>query len=363
MYPNIAYKALQKGDVVIFTNDYLDNSLVKRAITAEGQTVYINPDTGEVTVDSRLLDEKGTLQAGEDCIMSEQMNIQWYPGHMTKARRMISDNAKIVDIICEIIDARIPVSSQNPDIDDIAGAKARLIIINRTDQADPEVTERWGHYFADKGYGVMMADSQSGKGVKVFSQKVRSALREEIASRRAKGQGGKALRAMIVGVPNVGKSSFINRIAGRRAAEASDRPGVTRGKQWIKIDNGLELLDTPGILWPKFESQAVGENLAFTGAVKDDVLDKETLGANLMTRLALEYPESIKTRYKFEPQRDKNGFELLEQAARKRGFLISGGECDLERMAGVLLDEFRGGKLGRISLEKPEDFQSPNISE
>lgn len=287
--------------------------------------------------------------------MSEQMNIQWYPGHMTKARRMISDNLKLVDIMCEIVDARIPFSSRNPDIDEIAGEKARLIILNRIDQADSDITEEWVSYFSAKGYFIMKTDSKSGQGVKTFSQKIRKALKDEISRREAKGQGGKPIRAMIVGVPNVGKSSFINRIAGRKAAEASDRPGVTRGKQWIKIESGLELLDTPGILWPRFESQTVGENLAFTGAVKDDILDRETLAANLMTRLSNFYPERIEERYKFKPDIGKNGYELLEQAARKRGFLISGGECDLERMAAVLLDEFRGGRLGRISLEKPED--------
>lgn len=290
--------------------------------------------------------------------MGEQMNIQWYPGHMTKARRMIGENIKLVDIICEIIDARIPLSSRNPDIDEIAGAKPRLIIMNRIDQADPRITKRWVSYFSEKGIEVMETDSQSGKGVGVFSQKVRGVLKEEIERRRAKGQGGKPIRAMILGVPNVGKSSFINRIAGRRAAEASDRPGVTRGKQWIKVDSGLELLDTPGILWPKFESQTVGENLAFTGAVKDNILDRETLAAGLITRLAIDYPNRIEERYKFRPESGMSGFDLLEHAARKRGFLMSGGECDLERMAAVLLDEFRGGKLGRFSLEKPEAQRS-----
>lgn len=287
--------------------------------------------------------------------MSEQMNIQWYPGHMTKARRMIEDNIKLVDIVCEIIDGRIPLSSRNPDIDEIAASKPRLIIFNRIDQADPNVTERWVNYFSAQGHGVMKTDSQSGKGVKAFSQKIKGVLKDELERRRAKGQVGKPIRAMIVGVPNVGKSSFINRIAGRRAAEASDKPGVTRGKQWIKIENGLELLDTPGILWPKFESQRVGENLAFTGAVKDDILDRETLAANLIVRLMENYPDRIEARYKFKPESDKNGFELLEQAARKRGFLISGGDVDLERMAAILLDEFRGGKLGRVTLERPED--------
>lgn len=290
-------------------------------------------------------------------MMSEEMNIQWFPGHMTKARRMIAENVKYVDAVCEVIDARIPMSSRNPDLDDMTGTKPRLVIMNRIDQADPNVTKQWSAYFKSKGYAVLETDCKSGKGTKAFASAVRALLKEKLDEYAAKGQSGRQLRIMIVGIPNVGKSTFINKIAKRKAAIASDRPGVTRGKQWINIDSGLELLDTPGILWPKFDSQTVGENLAFTGAVKDDIIDRETLGANLMLRLREYYPKRIEERYKFIPSQDANGFELLEAAAKKRGFLISGGEYDIERMAAVLLDEFRGGKLGRISLEKPVEIE------
>lgn len=294
--------------------------------------------------------------------MREKINIQWFPGHMTKARRMIAENVKQVDAVCEIIDARIPISSRNPDLDDLTGEKPRLIIMNRVDQADPVITKLWTRYFKSIGLNVLETDSKSGRGSNEFAPAVRNLLKDKLAFYAAKGQTGRQIRVMIVGIPNVGKSTFINKIAKRKAAIASDRPGVTRGKQWINIDNGLELLDTPGILWPKFDNQTIGENLAFTGAVKDDIIDKETLGANLMTRLREFYPNRILQRYKFLPEPDANGFDLLETAARSRGFLISGGESDLERMASVLLDEFRGGKLGQISLEKPTDMEKINGS-
>lgn len=292
--------------------------------------------------------------------MAEEMNIQWFPGHMTKAERMIEENMKLVDAVCEIIDARIPFSSRNPDIDRLAGAKPRLVILNRVDQADPAVTSSWRAYFKSLGLPVLETDCKSGKGVNGFSAAIRSLLKEKLAEYAAKGQGTRPLRVMILGIPNVGKSTFINKVAGRKAAKASDKPGVTRGKQWIAIDSGLDLLDTPGILWPRFDSQTVGENLAFTGAVRDEILDRETLSANLMLRLREHYPQCIEQRYKFAPDPDANGYELLEAAAKKRGFLISKGEYDLERMSAVLLDEFRDGRLGRISLERPESTGKAN---
>jgi len=283
--------------------------------------------------------------------MREEMNIQWFPGHMTKARRMIAENIKMVDAVCEIIDARIPYSSRNPDLDDMTGGKPRLIIINRTDQADPSATKQWAALFKAEGAAVLETDSKSGRGVQGFTAAVRTLLADKLARYSAKGQSGRVLRVMVVGIPNVGKSSFINRAAKRRAAETSDKPGVTRGKQWIRIDNGLELLDTPGVLWPRFEDQTVAENLAFTGAIRDAVVDVETLGANLMLRMKEHYPERIVERYKVVITADYSGFELLAYAAKSRGFLMSGGEYDLSRMAVVLLDEFRGGKLGRVTLE------------
>ena len=281
------------------------------------------------------------------------MNIQWYPGHMTKARRMIEENMKLVDAVCEIADARIPYSSRNPDIDTLAANKPRIIILNRVDQADPQITAMWREHYRAGGIAVLETDSKSGKGVGSFSSAVRSVLSEKIEKNAAKGLGNKALRVMVLGIPNVGKSTFINKVAGRKAAIASDKPGVTRGKQWITIDKGLEMLDTPGILWPRFDNQEVGEALAWTGAVKDEIMDRETLAANLLVRLRELYPTAIEARYKFVPDPDANGYELLEAAAKKRGFLVSRGEYDLERMSAVLLDEFRGGKLGRITLERP----------
>jgi len=262
---------------------------------------------------------------------------------MKKAERMMEENLKLVNAVCEIVDARIPYSSRNPDLDKIiAGRKPRLLILNRADQADPAVTALWRDYYQKNGIAFLECDARSGRGMKDFSKKLR-AVTDKTGP----------LRAMVAGVPNVGKSTFINKLSGRKSAETSDRPGVTRGKQWITVDSQLELLDTPGILWPRFDDQAVGERLAFTGAVKDEVLDMETLSAKLLETLCRSYPGAITERYKFIPEPDKPGWKLLETAARKRGFLISGGEVDTSRMAVVLLDEFRGGKLGRISLEKP----------
>ena len=288
-----------------------------------------------------------------DGVNYEKMNIQWFPGHMTKAQRMIEDSIKQVDAVCEILDARIPNSSRNPDIDRLAAGKPRLIILNRTDLADPKITAQWREFFEAQGIKILETDAKSGKGVSGFAPALSELLKDKIAGYAAKGQVNRPMRVMILGIPNVGKSTFINKIAKRKAAIAGDKPGVTRGKQWINIDKGLDLLDTPGILWPKFDSQEVGEMLAITNAIKADVLDKETLAANFMLRLREMYPEALTARYKLEPDPEANGFELLEQAAKKRGFLISRGEYDIERMANTLLGEYHDGKLGRISLEKP----------
>jgi len=286
--------------------------------------------------------------------MTEKMNIQWFPGHMTKAQRMIEENMKIVDAVCEIIDARIPYASRNPDIDRLSGTKPRLVILNRVDQADPAVTALWRNFFKSQGLYVLETDCKSGRGVSGFGDAIRVVLKEKLEFFAAKGQATRPLRVMILGIPNVGKSTFINKVAKRKAAKASDKPGVTRGKQWITIDAGLELLDTPGILWPRFDNQEVGECLAFTGAIRDEIIDREILSANLMVKLRELYPESIEQRYKFVPEPTATGLELLEAAARKRGFIVSKGEVDFERMSVALLDEFRDGRLGRISLEKPK---------
>ena len=284
----------------------------------------------------------------------EKMNIPWFPGHMTKAQRMIEDSLKQVDAVCEILDARIPRSSRTPDIDRLAAGKPRLIILNRVDLADPEITSQWRRHFERQGIMIIETDAKTGKGVNGFVPALKELLKDKLADYAAKGQINRPMRVMILGIPNVGKSTFINKVAKRRAAVAGDKPGVTRGKQWINIEQGLDLLDTPGILWPKFDSQEVGEMLAITNAIKADVLDKETLGANFMLRLRDMYPEALTERYKFVPDKDMNGFELLEEAAKKRGFLLSKGEYDIERMANTLLGEYHDGKLGRISLERPE---------
>lgn len=282
------------------------------------------------------------------------VNIQWYPGHMTKTRRQMEADVKLVDLVAEIVDARIPVSSRNPDIDAMVGNRPRLIILNRADQADPAMTARWVAWFRKKGYGVMETDAKSGRGVGQFPSAAKSVLKEKVDAWKAKGQVGRPIRAMVVGVPNVGKSTFINKVARRKSAKASDRPGVTRGKQWVAVSPGLELLDTPGILWPKFEDQTTGLHLAFTGAVKDEVTDMEALACALLELLRNQYPLALEERYKLAGLDGLQGWELLEQAARRRGMIAGGGEADTERMARVLLDEFRGGTLGRFTLETVE---------
>ncbi|MEI3078319.1 MAG: ribosome biogenesis GTPase YlqF [Oscillospiraceae bacterium] len=284
------------------------------------------------------------------------MNIQWYPGHMTKTRRMMEEDLKLVDAVCEILDARIPISSRNPDIDAICGKKPRMVILNRIDMADADLVSRWSNYFKGKGMAVIRTDCKSRKGINTFAPAVRQLLAEKLQRYAEKGQVGRPLKLMVVGIPNVGKSTFINQIAGRKGAKAENRPGVTRGKQWVNVDGGLLLLDTPGILWPKFDDPEVGMRLAYTGAVKDDILDTETLGCHLMELLAREYPGALAERYKIEIPAEIDGWELLQAAGRKRGFLVSGGEVDTERMARVLLDEYRSCKLGTFTLERPEEL-------
>ena len=287
----------------------------------------------------------------------EKMNIQWFPGHMTKAQRMIEENLSMVDAVCEILDARIPYSSRNPDIDRLAGDKPRLVILNRVDLADPQMTARWRKYFESRGLAILETDAKSGKGVGSFAPAVRRLLKDKLAAYEAKGQVGRPLRVMILGIPNVGKSTFINRVAGRKAAIAGDKPGVTRGKQWITVDQGLLLLDTPGILWPKFEDPEVGMRLAYTGAVKEDVIDTETLACHFIALLAKYYPQTLSERYKLEAPEGADGYDLLQLAGKKRGYLVSGGEVNTERMAKALMDDYRSGKLGKLTLESPEDMQ------
>ena len=282
-------------------------------------------------------------------------NLSWFPGHMTKTKRMIASELPHMDAVCEILDARIPLSSRNPDVDDLTAGKPRLIVLNRADQADPAQTRRWSQYFRAKGWAVLEANAKGGVGTEKFAAAVRELLKEKLEAYAAKGQVGRVVRVMVLGIPNVGKSTFINKVAKRKTAKAEDRPGVTRSKQWVPVDATLERLDTPGILWPKFDDPEVGKRLAFTGAVKDDVLDIEELACYLMDYLAVHYADVLTERYKITVEDGDSGYDLLEKAGRKRGFLMRGAQVDTERMARILLDEFRGGKLGRFTLETVED--------
>lgn len=288
--------------------------------------------------------------------MDEQrMNIQWYPGHMTKTRRQMEADLKLVDAVCEIVDARIPISSRNPDIDSICGTKPRIIVLNRMDLADPEATNKWLEYFRGRGMAALATDCKSRKGISLFQPAVRSVLEEKIQRNAAKGMNI-PVKVMVVGIPNVGKSTLINQISGRKGAKAENRPGVTRGKQWVTVGNGLLLLDTPGILWPKFEDPNVGMMLAYTGAVKENVIDTEELACHFAELLQKHYPKTLSDRYGVEVTASVPGYVLLEQMGRKRGFLLARGEINTERMAKVLLDEYRLGKLGNFTFEMPEDM-------
>lgn len=285
---------------------------------------------------------------------SNSMNIQWYPGHMTKTRRQIEADLKQVDAVCEIVDARIPVSSRNPDIDSICANKPRIVVLNRADLADNEATKRWIRWFRGKGITAIATDCKSRRGIADFEPAVRNVLQEKIQRDAARGMN-RPLRVMIVGIPNVGKSTFINQISGRKGAKAENRPGVTRGKQWVTVNNSLLLLDTPGILWPKFEDPEVGMKLAYTGAVKENIMDTEELACHLMEVLWKHYTNIVRERYKVELPLDTPGYMLLEEAGRKRGYLLARGEINTERMSKVLLDEYRAGKLGHITFEEPEE--------
>ncbi len=283
----------------------------------------------------------------------QHMNIQWYPGHMTKTRRQIEADLKQVDAVCEIVDARIPISSRNPDIDSICGAKPRIIVLNRMDLADSAATQKWLTYFRERGIASVATDCKTKKGISGFQPAVRSVLKEKIARNEAKGMN-RPVRVMIVGIPNVGKSTLINQISGRKGAKAENRPGVTRGKQWVTVDSSLLLLDTPGILWPKFEDPNVGMMLAYTGAVKENIIDTEELACRLAELLWKYYPQTLRDRYGIDVPEDTPGYQLIEEMGRKRGYLLARGEIHTERMSKVLLDEYRSGKLGHFTLEMPE---------
>ena len=280
--------------------------------------------------------------------------IQWFPGHMTRTRRKMKESLSLVDIVVEILDARIPMSSRNPDLDELVGNKPRMVVLNKADMADRQATEKWIQWCQDGGIPAICMDAKTGKGIADFMPTIRRALADRIAEWKAKGMINRAIRVMVVGIPNVGKSSLINRLAKGGKAKVEDRPGVTRNNQWFVIEGGAQLLDTPGVLWPKFEDQTVAKRLAFTGAIRDQVLDCEELACELLNTLSAEYAPLLKERYKLtDDQLVEDSWELLQNIGRKRGMLISGGEVNTERASIMLLDEYRGGKLGKISLEWP----------
>ena len=285
--------------------------------------------------------------------MSNSQNIQWFPGHMAKTKRLITEAIKIVDVAVEIVDARIPISSRNPDLMGIIGNMPHIILLNKADMADPAATEKWVAHYASIGITAIPIDAKTGKGIEKFKSVVKTALADKLAAYKAKGMTGKKLRAMVVGIPNVGKSSFINKIVGNNRAKVENRPGVTRSNQWFSVDKELELLDTPGVLWPKFDDETVGEHLAFTGAITDRILDVELLAMRLLEILVVKYPQMLVDRFGFDDFAEEP-YDNLCMLAKKRGMMMSGGHVDTERASAKLLEEFRNCKLGRITLEVPD---------
>lgn len=279
------------------------------------------------------------------------MNYQWYPGHMTKAKRMMQENIKLIDLVIELVDARIPLSSRNPDIDTLAAGKSRIVLLNKSDLSDSSVNVLWKKFFEEKGIHVLEINAKSGAGIKAMNALVQEACKEKIERDRKRGILNRPVRAMVVGIPNVGKSTFINAFAGKACTKTGNKPGVTKGKQWIKLNKGLELLDTPGILWPKFEDQNVGRHLAFIGSMNDEVIIMEEMACDLIAELIEIYPGILKTRYSIEE--GGSAVELLNRIAESRKCYGKGQELDLLKASNIITDEFRSGKLGRISLERP----------
>ena len=278
------------------------------------------------------------------------MNYQWYPGHMTKARRMMQENIKLIDLVIELVDARIPISSRNPDIDELGKGKSRIILLNKSDLADPVWNKKWVEYFSNQGMGVLEINSRTGMGIKSIQGLVQEVCKEKIERDRKRGIVNRPVRAMVVGIPNVGKSTFINSFAGKACAKTGNKPGVTKGKQWIRLNKGLELLDTPGILWPKFEDQQVGMRLAFIGSMNDEILIPDELACDLIGAIKELYPKAFQERYEADPA--GKPIEILEAVAESRKCYAKGEQLDLGKAAGILIDDFRSGKLGRITLER-----------
>ena len=288
----------------------------------------------------------------------EAVDIQWFPGHMAKTRRLMKANLPLVDVVVEITDARVPASSRNPEMKNLVGGKPRVVVLNKCDMADEALTAEWIEYYRANGVKAIAMDCRSGKGLNKLVPTVKEVMKKELEKRAAKGMEGKPIRIMVVGIPNVGKSSFINRVAGGKRTKVEDRPGVTRGKQWVTLTKGIDLLDMPGVLWPKFDDKTVGEHLAFTGAIKDDILDTELLAMRLADLLNREWHLLLCERYKLtdEETADIEPYDLLSLIGAKRGMKVSGGDVNTERAAAMLLDEFRGGKIGRITLEMPNEL-------
>ncbi|EOS75153.1 MAG: ribosome biogenesis GTPase YlqF [Lachnospiraceae bacterium] len=282
------------------------------------------------------------------------MNYQWYPGHMTKARRMMQEDSRLVDLVIEIVDARVPMSSRNPDIDEIGKNKFRIILLNKIDLADPEFNSLWKKYFEEKGFFVQEINSKSGMGVKNIQPLVQEACREKIERDRKRGIINRPVRAMVVGIPNVGKSTFINSFAGRACTKTGNKPGVTKGKQWVRLGKNLELLDTPGILWPRFEDQKVGERLAMIGSINDEILHADELAASVISFLYREYPNALGERYHINLCED--AYKVLEEICVSRRCFLKGEQPDILRAASIIIDDFRSGKLGRITLESPKEW-------
>lgn len=285
--------------------------------------------------------------------MQQDQTVQWFPGHMARTRRQIKESLPLVDAVTELLDARIPESSQNPELSELIGNKPRIVLLNKCDLADEKTTRQWIDRFESMGAGALAVDCRSGKGLNAYYPLVRKILSERIRINTEKGMAGRPLRVMVVGIPNTGKSSFINRMAGKNRAKVADKPGVTRQNQWFSIGNGIELLDTPGVLWPKFDDPKVGDRLAFIGSVKGEILDSELMAVRLLEVLQADYADRLQQRYGVLPNPDEQPWELLERIGKKRGMLVRGGEIDTERASNMLLDEYRSGRLGRISLERP----------
>lgn len=283
------------------------------------------------------------------------MIINWYPGHMKKTKELIKSNLKLVDVVIELLDARIPISSKNPDIDNLIGNKPKVIILNKSDLSDSKKLNNWISFYGNKGIKAIPVNSITGEGMNNLIDAVKNSVKDKIDAMKNKGRKVRAIRVMIVGIPNVGKSSLINKLAGKKTAKTGNKPGVTRGKQWIRLRKDLELFDTPGILWPKIEDQEVGLNLAFTGAIKDEILDIDELCVKFLEKLSVNYPNSLKDRYKLE-ELDENPVINMENIGKKRGCIRSGGVIDYTKVSKIILDEFRKGTLGKITLESPEDI-------